>query len=196
MANVRWLVVALVLAPLPPVNRPVLAGTVGDAAPPAPAIRAASPHVEVEFGGGTSQCWGPIDPSRLPAAEAGVLFGQARSLAPTAQVQIGSPVVIHGSLRPAMVRRYLRRNHARFEYCYHHALLDTPTLAGDLTVTFGIDGDGRVVQVEAAGLGGDLARCARAVVERIQFPSPLEGGAVRARFRLSMTLPTPRSAPP
>lgn len=166
----------------------------GGEAPTPSAVFSAAPPRAGAWLGGTMQGWGPIDPSRVPVAAARPARRGVRP-APVAQVRIGDPIS-EGSLPRGIVRRYLRRNHARFEYCYHRALLGTPTLAGDLTFTFVIDSFGRVGTVEESGLGGDLAQCARAVLEWIEFPAPLDGRAVRARFTLAMAQPAGGPPPP
>jgi len=88
-------------------------------------------------------------------------------------VAIGQPQV-QGSLDRAIIRRYIKRNIRRIQYCYEKELLAKPGLAGTLSVRFVIGNTGTVGEVTATGVDPEVATCVAAVVKNIQFPG---GGA-------------------
>ncbi len=159
-------------------------------------------HAGVGAGGG-GPGWGSIGVGRYATIGDGAGLGLGRSRVsarPPARVRVGNPTS-KGQLDRSIVRRYLRRSHARFEYCYDRELVRTPDLAGAIAFAFVIDKRGLVSAIEASGLGGELARCAREVLEGIRFPTPLDGITVLARFTLTMTVragdtPPPEPPPP
>jgi hypothetical protein len=115
---------------------------------------------------------------RAPIA-VGLLLGLVATTAaeppPQPQVKLGTPVVV-GELDKAIVRRYIRRNLAKLQYCYERELLARPTLAGAVTVMFTIVESGSVANVVAIGLPG-VSPCVESAVRSIQFPQPKSGTA-------------------
>ncbi len=79
----------------------------------------------------------------------------------------------------AMVRRYIKKNLARIQYCYEKALADQPELAGTVVVGFTIGMGGSVGNVSASGMDEGVAACIVEVIKGIEFPSPSNGGFVK-----------------
>jgi hypothetical protein len=84
----------------------------------------------------------------------------------------GTPrcVVGVGGLDKAIIRRYIRRELPKIQYCYEKQLLAKPGLAGDVDVEFLIDPAGAVSAASASGVDDDVSSCVRGVIEGIQFP--------------------------
>ncbi len=126
-------------------------------------------------GGGTG--WGTIGTGRYGTIGHGSGTGtslRARSAAvPT--VRVGTPAVAGGELDRAIIRRYVKRNIAKLQYCYEKELLAKPALAGTINAAFVIDTDGAVLNSTASGFDPDVAQCVGGVVASIQFPRPVKG---------------------
>ena len=122
-------------------------------------------------GGGTG--WGTIGTGRSGS------IGRRRANAPT--VSTGQPNA-QGDLDKAVVRRYIRRNIQRIQYCYEKQLLAKPNLAGTVSTEFLIKPDGTVTSATASGVDPEVASCVAAVIESIEFPKPKGGGLVRVRY--------------
>jgi tetratricopeptide (TPR) repeat protein len=86
-------------------------------------------------------------------------------------VAIGQPSV-QGELDRAIIRRYIKRNIQKIQYCYEKELLAKPALTGMLTTKFLIAEDGKVPSVEATGVDPTVASCVAAVIKSIEFPRP------------------------
>ncbi|MCX5745331.1 MAG: AgmX/PglI C-terminal domain-containing protein [Proteobacteria bacterium] len=124
------------------------------------------------------------------------------ALVPT--ITLETPAV-DGSLDRAIIRRYIRRNTQKIQYCYEKQLLVTSTLTGTVTTQFTILPDGTVGASTAAGLDPTVAACIAGVIKEIAFPRPTSG-AVRVSYpftfrRLESSDPAPdptpaRAAPP
>jgi hypothetical protein len=96
-------------------------------------------------------------------------------------VAMGKPTVI-GELALDILRRYIYRNRARFQYCYENALRTKPTLAGIVTTKFEIGGDGIVTTSSASGVDPEISDCFAFVVKRIEFPKPRNEKSVTVTF--------------
>ena len=86
------------------------------------------------------------------------------------RIKVGNPTV-KGPLDEAIVRRYMKRNFAKFQYCYEKQLLLHPASAGQISVTFTILAPGTVGAATATGFDKDVAACVVRAIESIQFPS-------------------------
>jgi len=87
-------------------------------------------------------------------------------------ITIGRPTV-KGDLDAAILRRYLRRNIMKLQYCYEKELLATPGIQGTVTVAFTIGSDGRVSASSADGLRNtSVQSCMANVIKAIEFPKP------------------------
>jgi hypothetical protein len=127
-------------------------------------------------GGGTG--WGTIGTGRYGTIghgsnSGGVGGGRGGMRGRTADVpsvKIGQPTAT-GDLDKAIIRRYVKRNIQKIQYCYEKELLAKPTLAGTVTVDFTIGSDGKVVKSKGAGIPV-VADCVAHVIQGIEFPKP------------------------
>ena len=85
-------------------------------------------------------------------------------------VALATPTV-SGPLDVIIVRRYIRRHQAKLRYCFQRELARLPSLAGTVTATFEIGGDGLVSTSAATGLAG-VDRCVADAIKAIEFPKP------------------------
>jgi Ca-activated chloride channel family protein len=108
---------------------------------------------------------------------------------------LGKPTVT-GDLDVAIIRRYLKRNREKLQYCYEKALLATPALAGEVVLQFTISAEGAVSASTAAGVSGDVSTCMASVVRGLAFPKPKGGGLVDVRFPLELAPPSPKESSP
>jgi len=141
-------------------------------------------------GGGTG--WGTIGLGRYGTigrgAGVGTGFGAGgghggmrgrTAAAPT--VSIGQPIAV-GALDRAIIRRYIRRNVQRIEYCYERELLAKPALAGVMATQFLIGSDGTVKSATATGVDPGVATCVADVIKAIEFPRVSGEGTVQVHY--------------
>ncbi|HRC58504.1 MAG TPA: AgmX/PglI C-terminal domain-containing protein, partial [Kofleriaceae bacterium] len=79
-------------------------------------------------------------------------------------VSIGTPSA-NGDLDKAIIRRYIKRNLAKIQYCYEKELLAKPSLAGTVQTQFLIMPNGTVASASGNGVDGSVASCVAAVVK-------------------------------
>jgi outer membrane biosynthesis protein TonB len=137
-------------------------------------------------GGGTG--WGTIGTGRYGTIGigSGTGTGYRRSSAVPAIV-LGRPAVTSvnpgapspGELDTAIVRRYLRRNIQKVQYCYEKELIAKPKLTGTVSVRFTILESGTVAATTASGVDPEVSRCVANVVGGIEFPRPKGEGGVQ-----------------
>ena len=108
--------------------------------------------------------------------------GQRVSAVPT--VSIGEPVT-NGSLDKPIIRRYIKRNIQKIEYCYEKELLADPALGGTVTASFFITPDGTVKNTTAHGVQPTVASCIASVIQNIEFPKPKDGGDVQVSYQFT-----------
>lgn len=84
-------------------------------------------------------------------------------------------VIGDGGLDKAVVRRYIRRELAKIQYCYEKELLANATISGVLDVHFLIQVDGRVSTVETSGVSPAVSSCVAEVIQKIEFPAQRAG---------------------
>jgi hypothetical protein len=141
-------------------------------------------------GGGTG--WGTIGTGRYGTIGHGSGTGEGygvgggrggmrgrTSAVPT--VSIGQPSA-EGDLDKAIIRRYIKRNIQKIQYCYEKQLLAKPTLAGTVQAQFFITPNGTVAQSSGNGLDGEVASCVADVIRSIEFPKPKGGGGVQVNY--------------
>ncbi|GAB4568130.1 MAG: hypothetical protein Tsb0020_21220 [Haliangiales bacterium] len=81
------------------------------------------------------------------------------------------PAKVSDGLDRAIVRRYIKRKHARIRHCYERALMRAPDLAGTVVARFMISPDGSVMSSRAEGMSdAPLEGCVAEVISSIQFP--------------------------
>ena len=96
-------------------------------------------------------------------------------------ISIGQPSVL-GDLDKAIIRRYIKRNLQKFQYCYEKQLLDKPGLAGTVQTQFAIGVDGKVTSSTGTGFDATVASCVAAVIQQIEFPKPKTRSVVQVNY--------------
>jgi pSer/pThr/pTyr-binding forkhead associated (FHA) protein len=96
-------------------------------------------------------------------------------------VSIGQPNA-QGDLDKAIIRRYIKRNIQKIQYCYEKELLAKSNLAGTVQTNFLITPNGNVSQASGAGVDPEVASCVAAVIKGIEFPKPKGGGNVQVNY--------------
>lgn len=110
---------------------------------------------------------------------------------PASEVTIADPTVksAGGKVDRTIVKRYLRRELAKFRYCFERALQVNPGLGGVLRVQFRVLADGRVTKVRVEGVADDIENCAAGVVRRLRLPALPAEADVRTRVTLKPVRP-------
>jgi hypothetical protein len=115
----------------------------------------------------------------------GVGLRARRTAPPTARL---APATSTGDLDKAIIRRYMKRQLAKFQYCYER---ESPTGSDKVLVTFMIASDGKVAAATAtADRDVRVADCVRGVVKDIEFPRP-KSGTVDVIQPIEYARPTP-----
>jgi len=96
-------------------------------------------------------------------------------------VSIGQPNA-QGDLDKAIIRRYIKRNIQKIQYCYEKELLAKPGLAGTVMTQFFITPNGNVASSSGSGVDGNVASCVAGVIKAIEFPKPKGGGGVQVNY--------------
>jgi hypothetical protein len=100
----------------------------------------------------------------------------------TPTVSIPAPREVSDGLDKAIIKRYVKRNLAKIEYCYETELLVKPNLEGTVSVQFLITSTGTVSSAVGAGMDANVAKCVAGVVKNIEFPAPKSGGNVQVNY--------------
>jgi hypothetical protein len=134
--------------------------------------------------GGTG--WGTIGTGRYGTIGHGSGSGgggmRGRSAA-VPLVSIGQPVTSgKGELDRAIIRRYVKRNIQKLQYCYEKELLSHAELAGTVTATFTIGATGEVAPTaKATGMPG-VEACIVQVIQGIAFPKPKHDASLEVTY--------------
>jgi pSer/pThr/pTyr-binding forkhead associated (FHA) protein len=96
-------------------------------------------------------------------------------------VSIGQPNA-QGDLDKAIIRRYIKRNIQKIQYCYEKQLLAKPGLAGTVQTQFFITPNGNVASSSGSGVDPEVANCVADVIRGIEFPKPKGGGGVQVNY--------------
>jgi len=96
-------------------------------------------------------------------------------------VSIGQPNA-QGDLDKAIIRRYIKRNIQKIQYCYEKELLAKPGLGGTVSTQFFITPNGNVASSSGSGVDGNVASCVAGVIKDIEFPKPKGGGGVQVNY--------------
>ena len=89
--------------------------------------------------------------------------------------------IIKGSLAKSEIARVIRRNLARFKYCYEKQLNSNPNLGGKVSIYFTIAPTGTVPQAsvrETTMNNKTVEDCTVRVMKSLKFPKPKGGGIV------------------
>lgn len=134
-------------------------------------------------------------------------FGTHDSARITTATRVGEVSVDHG-LPMEVVRRVARRHVNEARFCYERELATTASLAGTVTLHFGVDAGGAVttptvgaseMTAEGAADGGEAAQrlgaCLTTALGRWSFPVP-EGGPATVNLVLSFANEVPAEPPP
>jgi hypothetical protein len=108
----------------------------------------------------------------------GGMRGRSSAVPP---VSIGQPSA-EGDLDKAIIRRYIKRNVQKIQYCYEKQLLAKPSLAGTVSAQFFITPNGTVAQSTGSGVDPEVASCVAEVIKNIEFPKPKGGGGVQVNY--------------
>jgi pSer/pThr/pTyr-binding forkhead associated (FHA) protein len=96
-------------------------------------------------------------------------------------VSIGQPSA-QGDLDKAIIRRYIKRNIQKIQYCYEKELLAKPGLNGTVATQFFITPNGTVASSTGTGVDPNVASCVAGVIKAIEFPKPKGGGGVQVNY--------------
>ncbi len=105
-------------------------------------------------------------------------------------ISIGQPTVVPtvanaadpGNLDKAIIRRYVKRNVQKLQYCYEKELLAKQNLAGTVATQFTITEQGVVGSVTASGVDPTVSSCMANVIKGIEFPKPKGTGGVTVSY--------------
>jgi len=137
-----------------------------------------------EGGGGTG--WGTIGTGRygtIGHGSGGGRGGMRGRTAAVPTVSIGQPTTSgKGVLDKAIIRRYIKRNISKLQYCYEKELLGHAGLAGKVTVAFTIEASGAVApDAKATGMP-EVEACMTQVIQGIAFPKPKNDGSLDVKY--------------
>lgn len=96
-------------------------------------------------------------------------------------VSIGTPSS-QGDLDKAIIRRYIKRNIQKIQYCYEKELLAKSNLAGTVNTQFFITPNGNVASASGNGVDPEVSSCVASVIKGIEFPKPKGGGGVQVNY--------------
>jgi len=97
---------------------------------------------------------------------------------------------VHGSLDKDIIRRVVKSHVGAVKACYEKRLLDVPTLAGKVNVSFiiGVDGSVTSAKVKDSTTGDSaLDACVLKQVKAWTFPKPVGGGVVAVTYPFVFT---------
>jgi hypothetical protein len=97
-------------------------------------------------------------------------------------VSIGQPDAALGDLDKAIIRRYVKRNIQKIQYCFEKQLLVHPALGGTVTAEFFITPSGEVATSKASGVDREVSSCIADVIKSIVFPKPKGSGGVMVHY--------------
>lgn len=109
---------------------------------------------------------------------------QSRPL-PVPKVSLGV-VAVQGGHDKAIIRRIIKRNIQKLQYCYEKGLLENPTLKGTVISKFTIGVDGLVTASTSSGMGNpSIESCVAGVIKVAEFPKPKGNGTVTVTYPLT-----------
>jgi hypothetical protein len=111
------------------------------------------------------------EPQGIRGGGAGGMRGRQAAVP---HIKLGDPTVT-GELDKAIVRRYMKRNSNKLQYCYERELLKNPGLAGHVVATFTIGDDGKVKTTHAKAFDDQVGACIESALNQIEYPKPKSG---------------------
>jgi hypothetical protein len=146
--------------------------------------------------GGTTRGWGTIGTGRYGTIGHGAGTGSGygvggrysyrpRGGSNVPHVRIGQ-AQSQGDLDKAIIRRYVKRNFGKIQYCYEKQLVVNPKLAGTVNTEFFITPNGEVATSKAEGVDPSVSQCIAGVIKSIVFPKPKGGGGVQVRYPFTL----------
>jgi hypothetical protein len=156
-----------------------------EAAAPAPAQAGSDPSAPMTFeqlsaalGSDTKMGLDMDHPTDAPAgkglaAEGYAAVGVAHTVAAD-NVKRSGELQVSGGITAAQVRSNVRDNAARLRVCYARGLQVDPRLSGRVMVSFSVDAQGAVYDVESQSdtLPGDVTSCVANIFSTITFAAP------------------------
>ncbi|MBA2539482.1 MAG: AgmX/PglI C-terminal domain-containing protein, partial [Deltaproteobacteria bacterium] len=94
-----------------------------------------------------------------------------------------------GGLDKAVVRRYVRRQLSKIEYCFVKELLGQPEIQGVVSTAFLIASDGSVQSSAANGVSEAVSTCVADVIKNIEFPR-WEAGSTQVHYPFTFRRPS------
>lgn len=158
----------------PPVDQPTTVAT-NVPAPPPPDDQTRAPSMTGDPCEGGQVTGVPDNANRGPDGKYHV------GKPPPPSVSIGQADA-NGALDKAIIRRYVKRNINKIQYCYEKTLLSKPGLSGTVKVSFTIGADGHVTNSAGSGVDPEVADCVAQVIKDIEFPKPKNGGTVEVNY--------------
>lgn len=135
--------------------------------------------------GGGGQGWGTIGQGRYRTVGQGVGYGRGKGgggvAAPKGPTVTVDPPTAGPALDKAIIRRSIKRNIGKLQYCYEKQLVAEPKLEGTVTAEFTIGVDGLVSKSTASGIPV-VDRCIADVIRGIEFPKPSGGAVVNVSY--------------
>jgi outer membrane biosynthesis protein TonB len=131
---------------------------------------------------GTGTGWGTIGTGKYGTVAHGSATGNGYGVGGGRGREPAKPTIrkgqtTGGDLDKAIIRRYIKRNVQKIQFCYEKMLVDNPGLAGTVTTTFKIGADGKVTDSKATGLA-KVDDCVAKVIASIEFPKPKDQKAI------------------
>jgi hypothetical protein len=144
--------------------------------------------------------YGVLGSAAMSSASYGTTGARASDLHPRVatapSVTIGAPMMMGpGGIDKAIIRRYVRRQLEKIQYCYEKRLLSSPKLTGTVRAHFTINGAGQVITATADGLGdAEVESCVAGVIQQVEFPRTDDRGVVQVNYPFTFvpaTVPAP-----
>jgi hypothetical protein len=99
------------------------------------------------------------------------------------EVLLGKEVEVSVGLDKETIRRVIRRARAGITFCYEQALLQSPTLSGEVRLHFVIAPNGSVAAVDIlSGVQSAIDECIQRKLSQLVFPAPTGGQAVSVTY--------------
>ncbi|MDB4956136.1 MAG: domain containing protein [Myxococcales bacterium] len=130
-------------------------------------------------GGGPTLDLGQDTGTKRPQGGGGGLRGQPIGVPKVTSV---GDVTVSAGLDKAIIRRYVRRNLNKIQYCYEKKLVRVAGLHGNVTVKFTIEKTGLVTNTKASGFDIDVVDCLVETFNALEFPKPKDGATVKVSY--------------